>query len=124
MASEESTHPVFRQNGISYLEIPALKLNESSMFYRSVFGWKIGRDSSSPSFEDGTGHVIGHWNTELPVAGKAGIVPYIYVDGVDDTLEKIIHSGGEIVKLPYREGNLRVATFLDPAGNLLGIWQS
>jgi predicted enzyme related to lactoylglutathione lyase len=31
--------------------------------------------------------------------------------------------GGEIVKAPYPEGNLWVATFHDPAGNVLGLWQ-
>ena len=32
--------------------------------------------------------------------------------------------GGEIVLPPYQEGDLWVATFRDPAGNLIGVWQS
>ena len=31
--------------------------------------------------------------------------------------------GCEIVKAPYAEGALRVATVRDPAGNVIGIWQ-
>ncbi len=31
--------------------------------------------------------------------------------------------GGEIATQPYPEGDLRVATFRDPAGNEVGVWQ-
>ena len=31
--------------------------------------------------------------------------------------------GGETVTAPYPEGDLRVATFRDPAGNVIGAWQ-
>ena len=31
--------------------------------------------------------------------------------------------GGEVVRPPYPEGDLWVATFSDPAGNVLGVWQ-
>jgi hypothetical protein len=34
-------------------------------------------------FEDATGHIIGHFMTDLPVAGEAGVVPYIYVQNID-----------------------------------------
>ena len=76
-----------------------------------------------PSFEDGTGHVIGHFVTDLPVAGEGGVRPYIYVEGVDDALEKVAADGGAIVEPPYPEGDLWVATFRDPAGNVVGVWQ-
>ena len=123
MTKEEQVNPVFRPNGISYLEIPALDVIMSAEFYRSGFGWKIRKDPTSTSFEDGSGHVIGHWVTDRPVARDSRVVPYIYVVSVDATLEKISALGGEIVKTPYKEGNLKVATFRDPSGNLLGIWQ-
>lgn len=29
-------------------------------FYEAVFGWRVDADRDDPSFEDGTGHVIGH----------------------------------------------------------------
>jgi len=32
-------------------------------------------------------------------------------------------AGGEVVRAPYQEGNLWVATFRDPAGNVVGLWQ-
>jgi predicted enzyme related to lactoylglutathione lyase len=61
--------------------------------------------------------------TDLPVVGEAGVVPYIYVTNVDDTLQKVTNHGGELVSAPYPEGDLWVATFRDVAGNVIGAWQ-
>jgi hypothetical protein len=36
----------------------------------------------------------------------------------------VIANGGALDTEPYPEGNLSVATFRDPAGNVLGVWQS
>jgi uncharacterized protein len=60
---------------------------------------------------------------DLPVAGEAGVLPYVFVEPVDETLEKVVAQGGEVVTPPYPEGDLRVATFRDPAGNVIGVWQ-
>jgi predicted enzyme related to lactoylglutathione lyase len=80
-------------------------------------------DRDDPSFEDGTGHVIGHFVADVPVAGEAGVRPYVYLESVDETLAKAVAHGGEIVAAPYPEGNLVVATLRDPAGNVVGVWQ-
>ena len=47
----------------------------------------------------------------------------VFVDRVDDTLEKVTAEGGSVATPPYPEGNLRVAVFHDPAGNVIGIWE-
>ena len=47
----------------------------------------------------------------------------MFVERLDETLEKVVAQGGEVVTLPYPEGDLRVATFRDPAGNVIGGWQ-
>ena len=60
---------------------------------------------------------------DLPVAGEPGVLPYVFVERVDETLEKVVAQGGEVVTPPYPEGDLRVATFRDPAGNVIGVWQ-
>lgn len=80
-------------------------------------------DRDDPRFEDGSGHVIGHFMADLPVAGEAGVVPYVFVEHVDETLEQGVARGGEVVEPPYPEGDLCVATFRDPAGNVIGVWQ-
>ena len=57
------------------------------------------------------------------LAGEAGVRPYVYVDNVDDTSRRAPEHGGALVDSPHPEGNLRVATFYDPAGNVIGVWQ-
>ena len=61
--------------------------------------------------------------SDLPVAGEAGVVPYIYVQGIDDTIAKVHAAGGEVTRTPYPEGDLWVAMTRDPAGNAVGMWQ-
>jgi predicted enzyme related to lactoylglutathione lyase len=124
VAAEAGDEPdVFRVGGVSYLRVPAPEPRRSAAFYEAVFGWSVDAERDNPRFEDGTGHVIGHFVADLPVAGEAGILPYVFVEQVDETLDKAVAQGGEVVTRPYQEGTLRVATFRDPAGNVVGIWQ-
>jgi len=124
MASGADQEPrVFRPAGVSYLRMPAPDPQRSAAFYRAVFGWVVDTDRDDPSFEDGTGHVIGHFVADVPVAGGAGVRPYVFVASVEETLELVVAEGGDLVTAPYPEGDLRIATFHDPAGNEIGVWQ-
>jgi uncharacterized protein len=114
---------VFRPGGVSYLRVPTTDPPRSAAFYERVFGWTVDADRDDPSFADGTGHVIGHFRADVPVAGEAGVLPYVFVERVDETLKKVVAQGGEVVTPPYPEGDLRVATFRDPVGNVIGVWQ-
>jgi uncharacterized protein len=114
---------VFRAGGVSYFRIPAPEPHALARFYRDVFGWKVDTDREEPSFEDGTGHVIGHFIADLPTAGEAGFLPYVFVEDVGATLERALAGGGAVATEPYPEGDLRVATLRDPAGNVIGVWQ-
>jgi hypothetical protein len=122
-ATADAESRVFRVAGGSYLRIPAPDPPRSGAFYEAVFGWRVDRARDTPSFEDGTGHVIGHFIGDMPVAGEAGVRPYIFVESVDETLDKVASQGGEVATTPYPEGDLRVATFHDPAGNEIGVWE-
>jgi uncharacterized protein len=104
--ADEGEPRVFRGAGISYLRIPANDPKPTATFYQRVFGWTVDTSRPDPSFEDGTGHVIGHFTTDTAVAGEAGVRPYIYVERVDDALEKVIAHGGAVVTAPYSEGDL------------------
>jgi predicted enzyme related to lactoylglutathione lyase len=113
-----------RPNGISYLHLPATDPAASARFYQAAFSWAVHNvDGPEPGFEDGTGHVAGAWVTNQAVQREPGLLLYIYVDDAEATAHRIVDAGGEIVEGPRPEGTLRVATFRDPAGNVLGIWQ-
>ena len=113
-----------RHGGLSYLEIPALDERKSAAFYQNVVGWMVdAQDPEHPKFSDATGHLIGRWVTGRVISREPGLLPYIYVDRIDEVLGLVSVHGGEIVKPKYAEGNLWVATVLDPAGNVIGLWQ-
>jgi len=111
---------------LCYLEIPAIDLQQSVLFYEEVFGWNIrGRDSSRPSFDDATGIVSGAWVTGRAASRDPGLLPYIWVDGIDATLARVASNGGEVVETPHLDspGGSWIATVRDPAGNLIGLYQ-
>jgi predicted enzyme related to lactoylglutathione lyase len=109
----------FRDRAVSYLEVPASDSAQSSKFYCQVFGWVVSSDAEPGSFTDGSGHVIGHWRTDLEVAGDRGVRPYIYVSDLDQVLNEVAAHGGTIVQPRYTEGDLWVARFvIRPATSL------
>ena len=114
-----------RHGHVSYLEIPAVDADKTAAFYEAVFGWSVQRrDGGHISFDDRSGNLIGGWVTDRAASREPGLVPYIYVERIDEIVQRIVKQGGEVVKAPYPEGDLWVATFRDPAGNVLGIWQA
>ena len=62
--------------------------------------------------------------TDWPPSSEPRLLPYIMVESVARTREKIVQAGGEIVTAltPQGEGEAS-ATFRDPAGNVVGIAQ-
>ena len=111
---------------LCYLEIPALDVHQSASFYEKVFGWDIrGRDTSHPSFAYPTADVTGAWVTGRAISRDAGLLAYIWVDDIDDSLARIESHGGGVAQGPHRisAGDEWIAMFRDPAGNLMGLYQ-
>ena len=115
-----------RHGKLSYMQIPAVDVDRSAAFYTAVFGWssRDDRNASHRAFGDTTGELIGAFVTGRAISREPGVLPYVYVDRIDDTISKVEANGGEVVRAPYREGDLWVATFRDPAGNVIGVWQA
>ncbi|MPZ98096.1 MAG: VOC family protein [Dehalococcoidia bacterium] len=117
-----------RHGKVSYLEIPAVDVSRSAAFYEAVFGWSVRRQDDArhadrAGFDDAAHDLIGALVTGLEPSNDAGFLPYIYVEGIDAALERVVEQGGEVVAPVAPEGNLWIARFRDPAGNLLGVWQ-
>lgn len=112
---------------LCYLEIPALDLRQSLTFYEKVFGWNIRhRDSAHPSFDDAAGDVSGAWVTGRQISREPGLLPYIWVDSIDATLTQVTIHGGAVVdppRLDAPDSTSWIATFRDPAGNTIGLYQ-
>jgi uncharacterized protein len=91
--------PTYRTGKICYIEIPAKDTKESAEFYQRAFGWQTReRGDGSTAFDD-----------TVASAAKA--------------VQAIRSAGGEIVHPVDPQAREVVATFRDPAGNLIGIYQ-
>lgn len=112
---------------LCYLEIPAADVQQSAAFYEKLFGWNIRhRHSAHPSFDDATRNVSGAWVTGRNISREPGLLPYIWVDNIDVTLTRAVSQGGVIVEAPHSDspgGASSIATFRDPAGNVIGLHQ-
>jgi uncharacterized protein len=116
--------PTLRTGKLCYLEIPALDVHESATFYERVFDWNIRfRDTDRPSFDDTTGEVSGAWVLDRTPDSNPGILSYVMVADAAAAVETVTAAGGRIVLPAGEYGGEVLATFLDPAGNLLGIYQ-
>ena len=116
--------PTTGNGKICYLELPADDVERSSSFYRDVFGWELRRRGDGAlAFDDGVGEVSGTWVTGRPPMSEVGLLVYVMVDSVADTIETVLAHGGELVQPIGGDAPEITARFRDPAGNVLGLYQ-
>jgi 2,7-dihydroxy-5-methyl-1-naphthoate 7-O-methyltransferase len=103
---------------VCYLQMPAVDSIRSAAFYQTVFGWQTEhpyQDFESPG-------LIGQWVQGRLPAPDAGPMIWIHVADLDETLERVVTHGGEIIDPPSPDGPTRtLATILDPEGNPIGL---
>ena len=116
--------PTLANGKICYLEIPAVEIERSVAFYRSVFGWAIRkRGDGRTAFDDGAGEVSGTWLTGRPPSSRPGLLFYVMVDDIHATIAAVTAHGGEIVQPLGGDAPELTARFRDPAGNVIGLYQ-
>ena len=117
--------PTYGNGKICYIEIPATDIARSAEFYQRSFGWTIRtRGDGSTAFDDGVGQVSGAWVLDRPPAVLPGLMVYIMVDSVSATIDAVVAAGGEIVQPIGADAPEITARFRDPAGNVIGLYQS
>jgi PhnB protein len=104
---------------LCYLQIPAGDVEVSARFYERVFGWRV--DPPGGGFE--SPGLIGQWITDRPASPESGPVGWITVPDVGAALEDAVAAGATERQEPTPDGPRWLASFLDPAGNLVGIVQ-
>ncbi|HKP38763.1 MAG TPA: hypothetical protein VJT71_18040, partial [Pyrinomonadaceae bacterium] len=80
------------------------------------------RGDGSVAFDDGVGEVSGAWVTGRPPSDTPGLMIYIMVDSVSETIRKIIAAGGETIPPPCGDSPEIIAFFSDPGGNVIGLY--
>jgi len=116
--------PTYRTGKICYIEIPATDIGRSAAFYNRAFGWQIRqRGDGATAFDDTVNEVSGTWVLGRPPASEPGLMVYIMVGSAAAAVAAVVSAGGEIVEPVNPNAREVVATFRDPAGNLIGIYQ-
>ena len=109
---------------ICYIEIPTADVTRSAAFYAKVFGWKIRtRGDGATAFDDAAQEISGSWVLGRPSLSEAGLLIYVMVDNVAETVEHIVANGGVIVQPVGVDAPEITARFRDPGGNILGLYQ-
>ena len=110
---------------ITHIDIPVSDPARASEFYSGLFGWAI---NEVPGFE---GYPM--WQAPNKISG-GGLAPrgegftqprsYVEVDSIDETLEKVVASGGTVAmgKNPISDTSWW-AIFVDPDGNHIGLYE-
>lgn len=116
--------PTSTNGKICYIEIPTTDITRSAEFYKRVFGWNVRkRNNGSTAFDDTTGQVSGSWVLKRPPSQQPGLLIYVMVDSVAATIELVKANGGEIVQPIGADAPEMTARFLDPSGNVIGLYQ-
>ena len=125
-----------RHGKVAYVVIPARDPITSAVFYEAVFGWTLTapddvrvaytlgpRDNQRVPFTDTPTGLVGAFSAARGPS-EDGVLLHLYVDDIDFALREIESRGCDIVEPARSEGELRVASFRDPGGNLVGVWTS
>jgi predicted enzyme related to lactoylglutathione lyase len=116
--------PTSANGKICYVEIPAADVRRSAEFYEAVFGWNVRtRGDGATAFDDATGEVSGSWVTGRPPSTDPGLLLYVMVDSVAATVDVVVAQGCEIVQPIGGDAPEITARFLDPGGNVIGLYQ-
>ena len=116
--------PTLGNGKICYLEIPATDVSTSAAFYQAVFGWEPRlRGDGKTAFDDSVGEVSGAWVTGRPPSPTPGLLIYVMVDSVAETVAKVRAAGGDIVQEIGGDAPEITARFRDPGGNVVGLYQ-
>ena len=116
--------PTLANGKICYVEIPAIDVPRSALFFQAVFGWTVRRrGDGSMAFDDAVGEVSGTWVLGRPPSREPGLLLYIMVDSVAATIDAVIAHGGELVQPIGVDAPEITARFRDPAGNVIGLYQ-
>ena len=115
-------------HNICHVEIPTTDFDKAKTFYSNLFGWKITAMPNMDYLAFETGATPGggfNKVDKVASAGEQGVLIYVSVDDIQGSLAKIMELGGNVVKEKTEIPNLGwYALFVDPEGNLLGIFQA
>ncbi|HEX7878471.1 MAG TPA: VOC family protein [Candidatus Eisenbacteria bacterium] len=122
MTSEMPTMPAGSgQHPVTLVVISANRLDESTGFYSSLFGWKmqpLSGELTAIITPDGPAAAL---RTRVP-AGFPGIVPYLRVSDVEAAMARVVAAGATVERAPWNVAPVgTLARFKDASGTIYGV---
>ncbi|HEX4405022.1 MAG TPA: VOC family protein [Polyangia bacterium] len=108
---------------IVHIEFSSKDFARTAAFYGGLFGWQTQQNAGASYMKfDGVDGASGGW-VRADLVQSPGPVPYLSVDDLGSTIDKVEKAGGKIIvrKLPFAGGG-EVALVADPDGNVIGLW--
>lgn len=113
-------------HGFCHIEIPTTNLEKSRQFYEQVFDWELDEMSEMnyTVFKTPEGPGGGFQKVDS-IPDEPVVLNYIEVEDIEETLDKIAQHGGDILDEKSEVGSFSFqATFADPCGVVLGLWEA
>jgi predicted enzyme related to lactoylglutathione lyase len=113
---------------VNWIELPSTDLEQSCEFYSRAFGWEITRHESWPDYpmwKDTKGEVGGAFRTGLKPMTEAGVLIHINVESIEAAFAAIEAAGGKPLHgKEFMSDDIGWwATFRDPSGNVLALFE-
>lgn len=110
-------------NTITYIEFTTTDIEQTKLFYSTVFGWKF--KDWGPDYIDcnalASGVALGFAKGE-PAADKPAPLVVLYSQNLQATEEAIVAAGGSIAVPTFDFPGGKRFHFADGFGNVLGVW--
>ena len=105
---------------MDYIEFPTTNIDETKRFYSEVFGWDF--TDYGPEYTSFTdGRLAGGFTVATEVSAGGPLV-VLYSTNLPEIKDRVIESGGQIVRQIFEFPGGRRFHFTDPGGNELAVW--
>ena len=119
---------------MAYFEVPVDSLTRAKKFYSEVLGWTFEKTKTPVPMEYLEIHTgpeqkntinAGGMYQRTPEMSLKGIMNYVQVENIDQTLAKVEKAGGKIVGQKMEIPKVGFLAFIeDSEGNMFGLWQA
>jgi predicted enzyme related to lactoylglutathione lyase len=116
-------------NPFVHVELQTKELDTAKKFYQNVFDWDLedmpmGNGMYYTGIKVGEGTGGGMW-TNPSDDSPAHWLPYVNVESIDSTVEKVRSMGGNVVQPKTEVPDMGwYSVIRDPSGAMLGLWQT
>ncbi len=110
-----------------HIEIPTTDVEKARTFYSRLFDWKVNfmPDMNYVAFETGKDPGGGFLKVDRVISsGEQGVLIHVFTEDIQETLARVAELGGNVVKEKTEIPGIGFyALFMDPDGNVIGIFQ-